>query len=151
MSDTPELVQIRPRRGRAGARARTESMKRISKTALREGTLEYPAAEHELLPLTRRSCEPGGWNAERPCPFVSCEFHLALDVHPTRGSIKVNFPDLDVDEMPATCMVDVAAIGGVTLDLVARVMNLTRERVRQYEKRALAKLPREVLAQLGGG
>lgn len=144
-----ELVQIRPRRRRAGPRARTESMRLISKTALREGMLEYPAAEHELLPLTRRSCEPGGWNGDRPCPFVSCRYHLALDVEPTRGAIKVNFPDRDVDEMPATCTLDVADIGGVTLELVAAVMNLTRERVRQYETLALAKLPREVRAQLG--
>ncbi len=151
MSDTADLVQVRPRRHRHGARARTESVRRLSKRALQAGTLEYPPDEQELLPLTRGACEPGGWNGERPCPFVSCRYHLALDVHPTRGSIKLNFPDRDLDEIPATCSLDVAEIGGVTLELVAVVMNLTRERVRQCETLALAKLPREVIAQLGGG
>mgnify|MGYP003475717457 CR=1 FL=1 len=63
------------------------------------------------------------------------------------GSIKLNFPDLlDVDGAPEvelmkeTCTLDVADWEGATLEAVADIMNLTRERVRQLEMSGLAKL-----------
>ena len=77
---------------------------------------------------------------ERPCPFVSCKYHLYLDVHPVRGSIKVNFTDIEVWEMTETCALDIADRGGITLEEVGEIMNLTRERVRQVETAGLAKL-----------
>jgi hypothetical protein len=72
--------------------------------------------------------------------FLSCKHHLYLDVNPATGSIKVNFPDLDPWELEDSCALDVADRGGITLEEVGLVMNLTRERIRQLETRALLKL-----------
>ena len=76
----------------------------------------------------------------RPCPYVSCKHHLYLDVNPETGSIKLNFPDLEVWEMAETCSLDVADKGGITLEEVGEILNLTRERIRQVEVRGLLKL-----------
>jgi hypothetical protein len=65
---------------------------------------------------------------------------LYIDVHPVRGSIKINFPDVEVWEMTDTCALDIADRGGITLEEVGEIMNLTRERVRQLEPQGLAKL-----------
>ena len=89
-------------------------------------------------PRTRGDCLPGGCNGERPCPWVSCKAHLALDVDEVNGSIKVNFPDLEVWELRDTCALDVADRDGITLEEVGKLMNLTRERVRQLELQALS-------------
>jgi hypothetical protein len=90
-------------------------------------------------PVTRGDCVEG----LRPCPFVSCRQHLYLDVHPRTGAIKRNRPDVaedELDRMPETCALDVADRGGASLVKVGRLMNVTRERVRQIEKAAQAKL-----------
>ena len=87
-------------------------------------------------PSTRGDC----LEMERPCPYVACKYHLYIDVHPVRGSIKINFPDVDVWEMDETCALDIADRGGITLEEVGVIMNLTRERVRQLETQGLAKL-----------
>jgi hypothetical protein len=76
----------------------------------------------------------------RPCPFVSCQHHLYLDVSARTGAIKLNFPDLEVWEMTESCALDVADRGGTTLEEVGAIMNLTRERIRQVEVKGLAKL-----------
>jgi hypothetical protein len=65
---------------------------------------------------------------------------LYLEVSEHTGSIKLNFPDLDVWELPVSCALDVADKGGIPLEDVGEVMNLTRERVRQIETKGLAKL-----------
>lgn len=85
-------------------------------------------------PATRAECVYG----ERPCPHVSCRFHLLLDVYPT-GSLVLNWNPEDIDTMPETCVLDVAALGGATLEETGKVMHLTRERVRQIEAMALKK------------
>ncbi|HET6345599.1 MAG TPA: sigma factor-like helix-turn-helix DNA-binding protein, partial [Myxococcota bacterium] len=59
------------------------------------------------------------------------------------GSIKINFPDKDVWELEETCALDVAERGGVTLEEVGDILNLTRERVRQVEVTGLQKLKGE--------
>ena len=82
-----------------------------------------------LRPALRSECE----NAPRPCPHVSCRHHLYLDVNPETGSIKINFPDREVHELEESCALDVAKRGGVTLEEVGQLMNLTRERIRQLE------------------
>jgi hypothetical protein len=123
------------RRRRSRARARTISIRRLSKTELNRGKMLYP--EHDYWkPRSRADCA----DMERPCPYVSCKYHLYIDVHPVRGSIKVNFPDVEVWEMTETCALDVADRGGITLEEVGEIMNLTRERVRQVETAGLAKL-----------
>jgi Sigma-70, region 4 len=127
--------QRRSRRKRA-IRARTISVKRMTKRELELGRMLYPEVEKIEHPRTRADCVGG----ERPCPFVSCKHHLYLDVSARTGAIKLNFPDLEVWEMTETCALDVADRGGTTLEEVGAIMNLTRERIRQVEVKGLAKL-----------
>ena len=87
-------------------------------------------------PRTREDCATG----PRPCPYVSCRFNLYVDVNPRTGSVKMNFPDKELSELKDTCSLDVADRGGITLEDVGVIMNLTRERVRQLEAHGLVKL-----------
>jgi hypothetical protein len=130
-----ELDDDAPGKRRSRSRARTISIRRLSKSELNRGRLLYPETDY-WKPTTRAECK----DMERPCPFVSCKYHLYIDVHPVRGSIKLNFPDVEVWEMTETCALDVADRGGITLEEVGEIMNLTRERVRQVETAGLAKL-----------
>ncbi len=134
--------QRRSRRKR-DVRARTISVKRMTKRELEIGRLLYPENGY-WKPRTRAECADG----PRPCPFVSCKHHLFVDVSAKTGAIKLNFPDLDVWEMNESCALDVADRGGTTLEDVGAIMNLTRERIRQVEVKALAKLEalREMMA-----
>jgi hypothetical protein len=126
--------QRRSRRKRA-VRARTISVKRMTKRELEIGRLLYPEDDYQK-PRERSACAGGA----RPCPYVSCKHHLYVDVSPRTGAIKLNFPDLEVWEMGDSCALDVADRGGTTLEDVGAIMNLTRERIRQVEVKALAKL-----------
>jgi hypothetical protein len=65
---------------------------------------------------------------------------VQADINPETGSIKINFPDLEPWELKHTCALDVAERGGITLEEVGEIMNLTRERIRQVEVRGLLKL-----------
>jgi hypothetical protein len=127
--------QRRSRRKRA-IRARTISVKRMTKRELELGRLLYPETDDVERPQTRADCVGGA----RPCPFVSCKHHLYLDVSARTGAIKLNFPDLEVWEMSETCALDIADRGGTTLEEVGAIMNLTRERIRQVEVKGLAKM-----------
>ncbi len=124
----------RPRR-RDRPRSRTIAMKRLTREEMRQGA-ELQKYMHYRRPRSRQecACDP------RPCPYVSCKYHLYLDVNPETGSIKLNFPHLEVSEMAYTCSLDVAAKGGITLEEVGEIMNLTRERIRQVEVRGLLKM-----------
>lgn len=126
--------QRRSRRKRE-VRARTISVKRMTKRELEIGRMLYPETDY-YKPRTRAECAEGA----RPCPYVSCKHHLFLDVSARTGAIKLNFPDLEVWEMNETCALDIADRGGTTLEDVGAIMNLTRERIRQVEVKALAKL-----------
>ena len=126
--------QRRSRRKRE-VRARTISVKRMTKRELEIGRMLYPETDYHK-PRTRAECAEG----QRPCPYVSCKHHLFLDVSARTGAIKLNFPDLEVWDMNETCALDVADRGGTTLEDVGAIMNLTRERIRQVEVKALAKL-----------
>jgi hypothetical protein len=132
-SEADGEAEGRKRRNRA--RAHTISIRRLSKAELRRGRELYPETDY-WRPKTRAECV----DMERPCPFVSCKYHLYIDVHPVRGSIKINFTDMEVWEMTETCALDIADRGGITLEEVGEIMNLTRERVRQVETAGLAKL-----------
>ena len=117
------------------ARAKTIAMKRLTKEELRIGALLYPERSY-WRPQARGECA----NVARPCPYVSCKYHLYIDVNPNTGSIKVNFPDREVWELGNSCALDVAEQGGITLEEVGEILNLTRERIRQVEVRGLMKL-----------
>jgi hypothetical protein len=133
---SPVTREQRRSRRKRPIRAKTISVKRMTKRELELGRLLYPEVEEIEHPQTRADCAGGA----RPCPFVSCKHHLYLDVSARTGAIKLNFPDLEVWEMTETCALDVADRGGTTLEEVGAIMNLTRERIRQVEVKGLAKL-----------
>ncbi len=135
-ADLPEVSRkVRRRRRRTRPRSKTIAMKRLTREELRIGALMYPPVDIER-PQTRDECQV----EQRPCPWVACKHHLYLDVNPETGSIKLNFPDLEPWELEQTCALDVAERGGITLEEVGEIMNLTRERIRQVEVRGLRKL-----------
>lgn len=73
-----------------------------------------------VLPRIRGDCLAGGFNEARPCLVTQCRHHLSGIDH--------------------SCALDVADEGEHTLEEVAEIMNLSRERIRQLEWRALRKL-----------
>jgi len=125
-------------------RARTMSRKEMARQFRQQKAaggvdpeLQALIAELEATrPRTREDCGSG----PRPCPYVSCKYNLYVDVNPRTGSVKMNFPDKELWEIKDTCALDVADRGGITLEDVGDIMNLTRERVRQLETRGLTKL-----------
>jgi len=88
-------------------------------------------------PKTRAECPE-----TRPCPWVGCRHHLALEATEYGGVL----PPLDDWETRETCALDVAdRKQEPTLEEIGELLGITRERVRQIEERALAKLNREVV------
>ena len=148
MSEVKEEVAPQPPEDGASAderrRSKTMSRKEMARDLRRRRlTGQVDPEEEELVksidtmrPKTRAEC----MNGPRPCLFVSCKHNLYLDVNPETGSIKLNFPDKEIWELEYTCALDVAEKGGITLEEVGEIMNLTRERIRQVETRGLMKL-----------
>ena len=134
-ADTPEISRKVRQKRRVRARSKTIAPKRLTKDEIKFRDL-LPILEDPDRPTTRGACKED----VRPCPYVSCKHHLYLDVNPETGSIKLNFPDLEVWDMAETCSLDVADRGGITLEEVGEILNLTRERIRQVEVRGLLKL-----------
>lgn len=126
--------QIRSRRRRDVA-GRSILLRARKSDILAVGQAEDPEIE-SMRPRVRGDCK----DVPRPCPFVLCKYHLYLDVSPRTGSIKLNFPDLDVSEMKESCVLDVAERGGTKIEVLADILNLTRERIRQLGVSALDKL-----------
>lgn len=113
---------------------------------------------HSAGRRTREGCS----SQARPCLWVSCKYHLVLDINPATGSIHLNtgarsrrtlpvWQRLGTEEwleraadavldMPETCALDVAERGGASLEEIAALLGITRERARQIEVEALAKL-----------
>jgi hypothetical protein len=118
---------------------KTLSARVLAKTVRSERRLGLEALEEQLeeadreRPRIRADCQGGA----RPCPFVSCRFNLYLDVT-AAGSLMFNFPGLEVDQMVESCALDVAERGGKTMAEVGRLLNITRARVQQIEREALA-------------
>lgn len=131
---------IRTTTARRGARkglrrSKTLAVRSLTRDKIEEAQMILQAFE-QFRPRSRGECK----NAQRPCPWVSCKYHLYLDIVPQSGSIKMNFPDLEVWEMTETCALDVADRGGITLEDVGTLLNLTRERIRQVERSGIDKL-----------
>jgi hypothetical protein len=99
------------------------------------GPLERPV--DVVRPKTRGDCYGG----ERPCPHVGCRYHTYLEVT-AAGSLVINRPDVDVDELKASCVLDIADAGPITLEKVGDVFNVTRERARQLEAAAIVSAER---------
>lgn len=131
-----------PKRRRARTMSRKQMAREHRKARARGDVLEIV---DYWRPKNRSEC----LEMERPCLYVSCRHHLYLDVNPETGSVKLNFPDKEPWELDETCALDVADRGGITLEDVGAIMNLTRERIRQVEVRGLEKL-KEVPEGAGG-
>lgn len=85
---------------------------------------------HEDRPRARGDCEGG----PRPCPWVSCRYHLALDVNELSGGLKLNHPGVEVWDMPETCALDLADRyhgKGVPLPVLHKLMGLSYDRTFQ--------------------
>ena len=90
--------------------------------------------QRRRLPATRGECP-----TYRPCPYVTCRYHLAYHVTAT-GSIQATHPDVPLEAMPVTCALDAAEVGPLSLDEIGEIMNLSYEAVRRIERAALAKI-----------
>ena len=146
-----------PRWSRAAARRqgippkKTLAVRRITKLELAAGRAELQALgadEPYDRPRTRGDCA----RVPRPCPYVACKHNLYLDVSET-GSIILNFPHLEPGQMVAdqSCALDLADRGAMTLEDIAVVTNLTRERIRQVELKALTRRARPAAIAMGLG
>lgn len=146
-----------PRWSRAAARRRgippkkTLAVRRITKLELAAGRAELKALgadEPYERPKTRGDCS----RVPRPCPYIACKYSLYLDVSET-GSVILNFPHLEPGQMPAdqSCSLDLADRGAMTLEDIAVVTNLTRERIRQVELKALIRRARPAAIEMGLG
>lgn len=108
-------------------------------------------------PRTRAECPPLRTDGSRPCPWVSCRYHLHLDLGGRSGAtLFVNKALQDPAASPRPCALDLAVRGPwetptnallksrkgghMSLEEVGAVMGITRERVRQIEVGALRKL-----------
>ena len=89
-------------------------------------------------PRTRGECIDG----PRPCPWVGCKYHLALDVKPRSGALVLNVSGASTGDLPDgdSCALDVADDGPQRLERIGELLGLVRERVRQIEQTALRKL-----------
>lgn len=124
------ILDEKPKRSRTLGH---KQIRRLAKQVDPDAATPAELAEVALMRPKRRSdCAEGA----RPCPFLSCKFHLAFDITPAGGLVQ-NFPGRELEELPATCALDVADRGGVTLEEVGDFLGVTRERIRQIETRAL--------------
>jgi hypothetical protein len=135
-------IDLRPAGGRRKdarrRRPKTMSLRRLQRERRGGGIRDDGGLViiDDEAPKRRSECRGG----QRPCPWVSCRYHLYLDVSET-GAIKLNFPDREPWELDCSCALDVAEDrGGLTLDDVGELLNVTRERSRQIEVSALAKI-----------
>lgn len=136
----------RSRRARL-VRPTTENVRRLPLYVQRFDRAVADAYLEQIGDVSRPSTRAGCVNGARPCPWVSCRHHLYLDIDASNGSIKRNFPDIEPHEMSASCSLDIADEGGAQLEIVGDAMNITRERARQIEVKALGRVQKR--AQLG--
>ena len=86
-----------------------------------------------MIPATRGDCI----NGPRPCPHVTCRHHTASDLVDDPEALKVFVDALAPNQ---TCSLDLAELGGMTLEEVGQIFGITRERIRQIESKALRRL-----------
>lgn len=142
----PDRAVTTRARWQGRARSRTIPLNKL-KVGRRGKIVLLPLVDGEGNPVVRPKTRAECRGHEGPCPFVGCKFHLYLDVNPETGALKINFPDLEPWELRHTCALDVAERGGLTLEEVGEITNLTRERIRQVEVLGLIKLGRERAAR----
>lgn len=125
----------RRERKRSAPRSKTIPIKSLTRATLAAFALDAGEMPDIARPKTRGDCIDG----PRPCPWVGCKYHLFLDVLDT-GNLKLNFIDIEPEQMIESCALDIADRGGLTLEDTGRLANLTRERVRQVEVKAAVEL-----------
>jgi hypothetical protein len=91
--------------------------------------VDYP---EDVRPRTRGECV----NGPRPCPWVSCRQNLFLDVGKGGKRLLLNFPGREPGELQHSCALDVAELGGLTLEGVGEIFGVSREYVRQIQRAA---------------
>jgi hypothetical protein len=89
-------------------------------------------------PTHYSDCLPGGINAARPCPWVSCRSHLYLTLS-KKGSLKIAFPGKGVEDLETSCLNDVLARhkGELSLEHIGQAVGVTHQRVSQILKKVL--------------
>ena len=90
-------------------------------------------------PKLRSDCLSGGPNMFRPCPWLTCKYHLGVDVSDV-GSLSVL---QGWDDGRMSCALDAAAEDGMTLEDVGALIGVSRERIRQIEQRSAALIKKE--------
>lgn len=120
----------RRQRKRSAPRAKTVAVKKFTRAKMAELAADAGSMPDVTRPKTREECR----DAMRPCPWVGCKHHLFLDVNPDTGSIKMNFPDVEPWELVESCALDIAERGGLTLEDVGALTNLTREHPEGFEQ-----------------
>ena len=98
----------------------------------------------ELNNYEERPKYRGDCGYDRPCPWVSCRYHLLLD-HITKRFIKLDITDDDaiveyLCEMSETCALDVADYGSQGQEEIAAFINRPVAQVAKVEKRARWKM-----------
>ncbi len=87
------------------------------------------------MPRTRRECPNG------PCPHVGCRYHLWTERRLDRRGAVVDLRETAVfGNVDHTCILNEIAHGPLTLEAIGGLFELSRERVRQIEADALARL-----------
>jgi hypothetical protein len=86
------------------------------------GRVQLPMV-HDAKPRMRSDCLDGGVNTSRPCVWTGCKYHI--------DTLK---PEV------ASCVLDVADQGGLTLEEIGDLLGVTRERIRQIEAVALRRV-----------
>lgn len=106
---------------------------------------EYPSSINEADPRPKTTGECGSLGDPlEPCPYVSCKYHLYLDVSPETGAIKINHPDKELHELEATCALKVADRGGVSEPEIGRMLNVVREMAGILVDRGVEKVKRHL-------
>ena len=103
-----------------------------------DGSLKRPRKRSECFEIMR------------PCPFVTCDFNLFPEWAGLRGRSKrsgckkriIRTKITDPFKVPQnrSCVLDIALLGGLTLEEVGYILDITRERVRQIQFAALKKM-----------
>jgi hypothetical protein len=143
------VVHGRPRKPRPSkprqhlAEPRPQSMGRVGLTRAERDAKEK--LEWDIVLLDQRRPKKFSECKRGPCPWVGCRFHLFLEVNEETGFIKLNHPNLQPEDLKEPCALrvqrKVQKTGEETsLKRVARLLNVTDERVRQIENTAIEKL-----------
>jgi len=114
---------------------KTLNLKQLKRQRKTEESIPY--TENIQRPRTRGDCIDGA----RPCPWVSCKYHLYLDVS-TAGSISINSP-VPLEEMAETCALDMAK-RVQSFSEIGRVLGMSKQAVERIQFYALQKLSHQV-------